>query len=83
MKNWDDLNGSEQTAVEYFRDNYGTDIDDEKFNDDVRNACWKIGEANQELVDSGYWYGNNNEIEPNIENVKSYLIKNKGGDNNE
>ena len=76
---WDDLSGSDQTAVEYFSSNFGDNIADKSWDEvesDIREACHEIGYANEELINSGYWNDGDMDPEPDEKKVTDYIFQN-------
>ena len=76
---WDDLSGSDQTAVEYFSSNFGDSIADKSWDEvesDIIEACHEIGYANEELIDNDYWIDGDMDPEPDEEKVTNYIFQN-------
>ena len=76
---WDDLSGSDQTAVEYFSSNFGDNIADKSWDEvesDIIEACHEIGYANEELINSGYWNDGDMDPEPDEKKVTEYIFQN-------
>lgn len=76
---WDDLSGSDQTAVEYFSSNFGDSIADKSWDEvesDIIEACHEIGYANEELIDNDYWIDGDMDPEPDEKKVKNYIFQN-------
>ena len=79
---WDDLSGSDQTAVEYFSSNFGDNIADKSWDEvesDIIEACYEIGYANEELINNGYWNDWNDgdmDPEPDEKKVTEYIFQN-------
>ena len=76
---WDDLSGSDQTAVEYFSSNFGDNIADKSWDEvesDIIEACHEIGYANEELINNGYWIDGDMDPEPDEKKVTDYIFQN-------
>ena len=76
---WDDLSGSDQTAVEYFSSNFGDNIADKSWDEvesDIIEACHEIGYANEELINNGYWNDGDMDPEPDEKKVTEYIFQN-------
>ena len=76
---WDDLSGSDQTAVEYFSSNFGDNIADKSWDEvesDIIEACYEIGYANEELINNGYWIDGDMDPEPDEKKVTDYIFQN-------
>ena len=76
---WDDLSGSDQTAVEYFSSNFGDNIADKSWDEvesDIIEACYEIGYANEELINNGYWNDGDMDPEPDEKKVTEYIFQN-------
>ena len=76
---WDDLSGSDQTAVEYFSSNFGDNIADKSWDEvesDIIEACHEIGYANEELINNGYWNDGDMDPEPDEKKVTDYIFQN-------
>lgn len=76
---WDDLSGSDQTAVEYFSSNFGDNIEDKSWDEvesDILEACYEIGYANEELINNGYWNDGDMDPEPDEKKVTDYIFQN-------
>ena len=76
---WDDLSGSDQTAVEYFSSNFGDNIADKSWDEvesDIIEACYDIGYANEELINNGYWNDGDMDPEPDEKKVTEYIFQN-------
>ena len=76
---WDDLSGSDQTAVEYFSSNFGDNIADKSWDEvesDIIEACYEIGYANEELINNGYWIDGDMDPEPDEKKVTEYIFQN-------
>ena len=76
---WDDLSGSDQTAVEYFSSNFGDNIADKSWDEvesDIIEACYEIGYANEELINNGYWNDGDMDPEPDEKKVTDYIFQN-------
>ena len=76
---WDDLSGSDQTAVEYFSSNFGDNIAGKSWDEvesDIIEACYEIGYANEELINNGYWIDGDMDPEPDEKKVTEYIFQN-------
>ena len=76
---WDDLSGSDQTAVEYFSSNFGDNIVDKSWDEvesDIIEACHEIGYANEELINDVYWNDGDMDPEPDEKKVTEYIFQN-------
>ena len=76
---WDDLSGSDQTAVEYFSSNFGDNIAGKSWDEvesDIIEACHEIGYANEELINNGYWNDGDMDPEPDEKKVTEYIFQN-------
>lgn len=76
---WTDLSGSDQTAVEYFSSNFGDNIEGKSWDEvesDIIEACYDIGYANEELINSGYWMDGDMDPEPDEKKVTDYIFQN-------
>ena len=76
---WDDLSGSDQTAVEYFSSNFGDNIANKSWDEvesDIIEACYEIGYANEELINNGYWNDGDMDPEPDKKKVTEYIFQN-------
>ena len=76
---WDDLSGSDQTAVEYFSSNFGDNIAGKSWDEvesDIIEACYEIGYANEELINNGYWNDGDMDPEPDEKKVTEYIFQN-------
>lgn len=76
---WDDLSGSDQTAVEYFSSNFGDNIAGKSWDEvkyDIREACHEIGYANEELINNDHWNDGDMDPEPDEKKVTDYIFQN-------
>ena len=76
---WDDLSGSDQTAVEYFSSNFGDNIASKSWDEvksDIREVCHDIGYANEELINNDYWNDGDMDPEPDEKKVTDYIFQN-------
>lgn len=80
---WNDLTGSDQEAVEHFLSYNKLPLrNKDELIDAIRHSCHTIGEANEELIDTGYWkddiHGPEIESEPDEQRVYNYLVSKEG-----
>ena len=78
-QDWKELQGSDQSAVEYLYNNYNLPFDSiEDLKSAVRNSCSEIGYANEDLINNGYWFEDDDvDPEPDFQRVYNYVLNNK------
>lgn len=78
-QDWEELQGSDQSAVEYLYNNYNLPFDSiEDLKSAVRESCNEIGYANEDLINNGYWFEDDDvDPEPDFQRVYNYVLNNK------
>lgn len=78
-QDWEELQGSDQSAVEYLYNNYNLPFDSiEDLKSAVRESCSEIGYANEDLINNGYWFEDDGvDPEPDFQRVYNYVLNNK------